>query len=51
MMLAFTDEGRSEAPKTRREGTETPTAKCEYEAGYPEQVMKRSAERENCLRL
>ena len=27
MVLAFTDEGRSEAPKARREGTESSTAK------------------------
>jgi len=51
MLLAFTDEGRSEAPMTRREGTETPTAKraCESPA-IPEQVMEEVCGRENCLR-
>ena len=32
MLLAFTDEGRSEAPKARREGTESLTANCETES-------------------
>jgi RNA-directed DNA polymerase len=51
MALAFTDEGRSEAPKTRREGTESLTAKrmCESPA-IPEQVMEEVCGRENCLR-
>jgi RNA-directed DNA polymerase len=50
MVLAFTDEGRSEAPKARREGTESLTAKraCESPA-IPEQVMEEVCERENCL--
>jgi RNA-directed DNA polymerase len=51
MVLAFTGEGRSEAPKARREGTESPTAKraCESPA-IPEQVMEAVCERANCLR-
>jgi RNA-directed DNA polymerase len=51
MVLAFTDEGRSEAPKARREGTETFTAEraCESPA-IPEQVMEEVCGRENCLR-
>ncbi len=32
MALAFTEEGRSEAPKAPREGTESFTAKCETES-------------------
>lgn len=51
MLLAFTDEGRSEAPKTRREGTESLTAKRGYEsAALPELVMEEVCGRENCLR-
>jgi len=44
MVLAFTDEGRSEAPKARREGIESSTAKraCESPA-IPEQVMEEVA--------
>jgi RNA-directed DNA polymerase len=51
MVLAFTDEGRSEAPRARREGTESLTAKraCESPA-IPEQVMEEVCGRENCLR-
>jgi len=51
MVLAFTDEGRSEAPKARREGIESSTAKraCESPA-IPEQVMEEVCGRENCLR-
>jgi RNA-directed DNA polymerase len=51
MLLAFTAEGRSEAPTARREGTESPTAKrgCESPA-LPEQVMEEVCGRENCLR-
>jgi RNA-directed DNA polymerase len=51
MVLAFTDEGRSEAPKARREGTESLTAQrgCESPA-IPEQVMEEVCGRENCLR-
>ena len=51
MVLAFADEGRSEAPKARREGTETSTAKRECESpAIPEQVMEEVCGRENCLR-
>ncbi len=51
MVLAFTDEGRSEAPKARREGTESSTAKRECESpAIPEQVMEEVCERENLLR-
>jgi RNA-directed DNA polymerase len=51
MLLAFTAEGRSEAPRARREGTESPTAKRRIESPAPaEQVMEAVCERENCLR-
>jgi RNA-directed DNA polymerase len=51
MVLAFTDEGRSEAPKARREGTESPTAKRAYESpAIPEQVMEEVCDRENLKR-
>jgi len=51
MVLGFTDEGRSEAPTARREGTESPTAKRAYESpAIPEQVMEEVCGRENCLR-
>lgn len=48
MLLAFTDEGRSEAPTARREGTETLTAKrtCESPAST-EQLMEEVCDREN----
>ena len=51
MLLAFTDERRSEAPTTRREGIESLTAKraCES-AAIPEQVVEEVCGRENCLR-
>lgn len=51
MVLAFAVEGRSEAPKARREGTESLTAKraCESPA-IPEQVMEEVCERENLKR-
>ena len=51
MVLAFTDEGRSEAPKARREGIESLTGKrvCESPA-IPEQVREEVCGRENCLR-
>jgi RNA-directed DNA polymerase len=49
MALAFTEEGRSEAPKTLREGTESFTAKCETESpAKEEQLMEEVCERENC---
>jgi len=51
MLLAFTDEGRSEAPTTRRKGTESLTAKRRYESSaLPESVMEEVCGRENCLR-
>src|SRR5271157_1686384 len=51
MVLAFTGEGRSEAPKARRGGTETSTAKraCESPVSS-EQVMEEVCGRENLLR-
>jgi len=51
MVLAFTDEGRSETPRARREGTESLTAKraCESPA-LLEQVMEEVCERENLKR-
>jgi RNA-directed DNA polymerase len=51
MVLAFTEEGRSEAPRTPREGTESFTAKgaTESPAGR-EQLMEEVCGRENCLR-
>jgi RNA-directed DNA polymerase len=50
MVLAFTAEGRSEAAKAGREGTESLTAKraCESPA-IPEQVMEEVCDRENLL--
>ena len=51
MLLAFTDEGRSEAPKARREGTEPLTAKPTHESSAPlEATMEEVCGRENCLR-
>jgi len=50
MVLAFAGEGRSEAPTTRREGTESLTAKRARESpAIPEQVMEEVCKRENCL--
>jgi RNA-directed DNA polymerase len=51
MLLAFTDEGRSETPRARREGTESLTAKraCESPALLG-QVMEEVCERENLKR-
>src|SRR5271167_2848143 len=50
MVLAFTGEGRSEAPKARRGGTEPFTAKRRTESpAIEEQVMEEVCERENCL--
>src|SRR5271155_3195336 len=49
LVLAFTEEGRSEAPNTSQEGTESPTAKCETERpARHEQLMEEVCERENC---
>jgi len=49
LVLAFTEEERSEAPKTSQEGTESLSAKCETErpAGH-EQLMEEVCQRENC---
>jgi len=48
-VLAFTEEGRSEAPKASQEGTESLTAKCETERpASHEQLMEEVCERENC---
>jgi len=47
--LAFTEEGRSEAPRALREGTESFTAKSETESpARAEQLMEEVCERENC---
>jgi hypothetical protein len=49
LVLAFTEEGRGEAPKASREGTESLTAKCETERpASHEQLMEEVCERENC---
>src|SRR5712672_3265793 len=49
MVLAFTGEGRSEAPRAPREGTESLTAKCETESpAREEQLMEEVCGRENC---
>ncbi len=48
-VLAFTGEGRSEAPRTPREGTESYTANCETESpAGAEQLMEEVCGRENC---
>src|ERR1700740_2885208 len=49
LVLAFTEEGRSEAPKASQEGTESFTAKCETERpASHEQLMEEVCERGNC---
>ncbi len=49
MVLAFTGEGRSEAPRAPREGTEAFTAKCETESpAREEQLTEEVCGRENC---
>jgi RNA-directed DNA polymerase len=49
MALAFTGEGRSEAPRAPREGTESFAAKCETESpAGAEQLMEEVCGRENC---
>src|SRR5215510_10996456 len=49
LVLAFTEEGRSEAPKASREGTEALTAECETERpARREQLMEEVCERNNC---
>jgi hypothetical protein len=49
LMLAFTDESRSEAPMVFAEGTETVVAKRGTESlAMGEQLMEEVCERENC---
>ena len=49
LVLAFTEEERSEAPTTSQEGTESLTAKCETERpASHEQLMEEVCERKNC---
>ena len=49
LVLAFTEEERSEAPKAPQEGTESLTAKCETERpARHEQLMEEVCERTNC---
>jgi RNA-directed DNA polymerase len=49
LVLAFTEEGRSETPKASQEGTESFTAKCETERpASHEQFMEEVCERRNC---
>ena len=49
MVLAFTEEGRSEAPTAPREGTDSITAKCRTESpAREEQLMEEVCGRENC---
>ena len=51
MLLAFTEENRSEAPSSSWEGTESFTANCETESpARAEQLMEEVCGRENCLR-
>ena len=51
MVLAFTGEGRSEAPRAPREGTESFAAKCETESpAREEQLMEEVCDRENLKR-
>src|SRR5438445_6662370 len=51
MALAFTGEGRSEAPRAPREGTESCTAKCATESpARAEQLMEEVCDRENLKR-
>jgi RNA-directed DNA polymerase len=51
LVLAFTEEGRSEAPKASQEGTESRTAKCETERpASHERLMEEVCERGNCWR-
>lgn len=49
LVLAFTEEERSEAPKAPQEGTEALTAKCDAERPTShEQLMEEVCERRNC---
>src|SRR6266581_3089069 len=51
MVLAFTEEGRSEAPRAPWEGTESFTANCETESPAREEpLMEEVCGRENCQR-
>jgi RNA-directed DNA polymerase len=51
MLLAFTEEGRSEAPRSPREGTESFTANSETESpARVEPLIEEVCGRENCLR-
>ena len=50
-VLAFAVEGRSEAPRARREGTESLTADCETESpARTKQLMEEVCDRENLKR-
>jgi hypothetical protein len=52
LVLAFTEERRSEAPTISQEGTESLTAKCETERpASHEQLMEEVCERETAGRL
>ena len=49
LVLAFMEEGRSEAPTTSVEGTESSGGKCGIESpAITEQLMEEVCERENC---
>ena len=49
LQLAFTEEGRSEAPRALGEGIESFTAKCETESpAREEQLIEEVWGRENC---
>src|SRR5260370_11913399 len=49
LVLAFTEEGRSEAPKASQEGTESLTAKCATERpASHEQLMQEVSAPEHC---
>src|SRR5713226_4854761 len=49
LVLALSEEGRSEAPKASQEGSESRTAKCETERpASHEQLMEEVCERDNC---
>jgi len=49
LVLAFADEGRSEAPNLFEEGTESPVVKRGTESlAIGEQLMEEVCERENC---
>jgi RNA-directed DNA polymerase len=48
LVLAFLEEGRSEAPRASERGTETFMAKRRAESPAQEQLMEEVCERENC---